>query len=132
MEMQRSAVQFLNSSGQAVGGSAAFGIPSGGPRANGTAWFYDPNAGYQTLVFDITDANDRYGTEVMGLSDDGAIVGRYLQFDNDPINGKLRPFRWSARDGLVDIADFIENQHPDLQLREISVVDPETAQKVSF
>jgi hypothetical protein len=107
-------------------------MPSGGPRENATAWFYDPNTGYQTLVFDINDANDRFGTHVMGLSDDGAIIGRYLQFESDPVYGSWRPFRWSARDGFVDIADIIENQHPDLQLRDISLVDPETALKGQF
>jgi hypothetical protein len=129
---QSSGVSFVNASGQAVGSSAAYGLPSSAARSNATTWFYDPQSGYQSLIFDTSEANDRFRTFPLALSDDGVVVGNYVSFKVESVIGTLRPFRWSERDGLIDIADLIEEQYPDLELRAATLVDPETALKGQF
>jgi hypothetical protein len=129
---QVSLVAQLNSVGQAVGVSHARGLPSEGFQKNYTTWFYDPSSGYESLIFETNAAGNKWRTNAMGLSDDGVVVGEYLSFIDDPVNGSMRPFRWSANDGLTDILDVILQQNPGLTLRSAKLVDPESALKGQF
>jgi hypothetical protein len=129
---QISHVATINLSGQAIGRSNALGLPSEGFQKNVTSWFYDPSTGYQSLIFDTNAAGNTWATDLMGLSDDGVVVGEYLSFIDDPVNGSMRPFRWSANDGLTDILDIILQRNPGLTLRNAKLVDPESALKGQF
>lgn len=114
-----SAVQFLNTAGQAAGFST---------RYNGTgiwmgqsAWFYDGERN-QTFALDLALRSDGYGfSSIYYLGDDGLSLGYYSLFDsNDTLLGH-RAFAFTLEDGAVDLGGLIEGGFASLDWAALAI-----------
>ena len=90
----------MNSSGQIAGVATRVNGYSGA-----TAWFYDPTAN-QTTPLEFSESSSGIASSaVQYLSNDGACLGTYAQFDGDTSLGD-HVFYWSLANGFRDLGSI--------------------------